>query len=290
MRSPKNLSISLAFALALSCACGDPETGADAGIVTNDDAGSVQQSPLVPDTATVDAECDEQRTAASACAWSESVDAVLVAVVTDFVLDRAHALWRTEDGWQVVEDCPSVNPALVVGLDVERVLRGTAPERVALRVGAQHLGQFSPFPYEEDGAVIWSTTHLPGRGPLFVGQRIIVPITRAGDAWSLAGNVFIGLDGDTLDVRPGVGDCLALAPVGLHGVALDVAAGQFAACPTTTEEGAELRNFLNLGWVEPLTRSVAPHCLTLDDDPTQRPDAGGDSAEGYEEYRDAGSP
>ncbi len=136
-----------------------------------------------------------------ACDWVNSVDAVVYGTVADLRFVDAPLVGAGSSPGEVVEvsECDTVDPALVIALDVAEVLSGTAPKRVEVQIGARELSSWSPRPIpDRDGSVKWlETSGGKFTGTLSVGQRLGLALHSAGasGSWALLGEPLFEVDG-----------------------------------------------------------------------------------------------
>ena len=195
--------------------------------------------------------CDVELEAPSLCAWARSADAVVFARidVLDLVVEGAVAD-DGRDGWRVFPECRSANPALVIGLSVDRVLSGEAPDRIALVVGAEQVSRFNPLPLRaSDDGLVWTRSSDPLTGPLTVGAHMVVPAHRLDNSWSLKGDVLLGVDSEgRVHLPQRTGDCLNTLPPEIGGLAVNDLGGLLSQCSEIEPMLAERRDLRESLW------------------------------------------
>jgi hypothetical protein len=196
----------------------------DASVTAPDAAtpGPVETDPVkqaaVPDTLGGDGEClqDDEGYAEppDLCEWIAVGDATVVAVIEGLEhLD--------EPGWGFPpdapdgrllssEECRPSTRAFEIDIRVEHTWFGQPPETVRVRVGSGQMDYFIPHPSSVDpetGELSWFPApreSRPHQGPLRIGQRIVLGISRVEvehegettEYWSLMGNTILGTDED----------------------------------------------------------------------------------------------
>jgi len=218
----------------------------------------------------------------SACVWGAQADAIVVARVSALEPINRPALWHTtEGGWQVVENCPYANSALSIGLEVERVLSGTVDSRITVGVGADQVRRFDPHPVRgEDGRVEWLGPWQAHRGPLRIGQRIMVGLHRYSQGWSLLEDTILGIGPGEIVFAPGrQADCLSTEPVEVNGLSIDAVAALLDCVPDPIEVQTRRTE-----WGYSLNNPLATHATACSSPPTPGPvpDFGHSGGEGYE--------
>jgi hypothetical protein len=164
--------------------------------------------------------------------------------------DAPDGRWLEPGEWR------DLSPALAIDLRVEHLLYGVAPDRLTVRVGADQVQRFIPGVLGTDadtGELLWSdvTSRLSFRGPLRVGQRVLIgfsqfDIDRDGTTtsyWSLARNNILGTDTDRrIYVYSRVGDCnYNLSPLDLDQVTVEDALAVAQQCsPAQLERGRKV--------------------------------------------------
>jgi len=173
--------------------------------------------------------------------WAAQADAIVVAHITKLSPVDGPTMWPTPEGeWEEVHDCVFANPALSIGLQVDRTLSGTLHGDVTVMIGRNQVQRFNPLPVSGDsGSVEWIPTHLSNRGPLWVGQRIMLGLHRIEQGWSLMGDTILGIDSQgTVFAPERTADCLSTDPIDVHGLSIDAVA-ELMACsldPVAVEE------------------------------------------------------
>jgi len=207
------------------------------------EASSIPEEARVPDTMCAEYECPTAFDRADACAWAAQADAVVVARITGLDVVEHPAIGRSADGSPIeMPDCKLINPALAIAMRVEHAMSGAVEGDITLRVGAHQLRFFEPPPHRgEDGSAQWTPTHLAGRGPLRVGQRVVVGMHVFSGGWSLMGDTILGVGSDgRVHVPERKGDCLSTDPIGVDGFLLSAVASKMG-CKPNSVDAAERR-------------------------------------------------
>jgi hypothetical protein len=164
----------------------------------------------------------------------------------------------------VVEDCKFSNPGLSIGLQVKRVLSGTVDNNISLAVGHNQIQSFQPLPTRaDDGSVEWLPNSRPDRGPLRVGQRIMVGLHSYALGWSLMGDTILGIDSSGIVYALGrQADCLSTEPGELNGLDIEAVADKLS-CTPDPEDVAIRRAGRDFMWGD----AVSTHAASCTDAP-----------------------
>jgi hypothetical protein len=229
-------------------------------------SGIVPEEAQVPDTMFGENHCVSPLPEPDGCAWGAQADAVVVASITSLNTVTRPAMQSAGDGtWRVVDNCSFANPAFSIGLHVERVLSGEEAENVVLSVGRNQVQRFAPLPTTgDDGdSVEWIRSAPPNRGPLRVGQRVVVAMHRIPQGWSLKGDTILGIDSNGTVHAPGrLADCLSTEPTDLDGLSVDAVAAKLACSPDPVEREMR-RSARESQWGDPVSTYA-----TICSDPT----------------------
>ena len=140
------------------------------------------------------------------CPWAVAPDAVVLGELVDVRLTNSPAIvpfydpdLERKDSWRYEEEnCQSIDPAVVLEIEVHEFLRGEAPERLEVWVGASRPLAWGPMPYtQEDGTMVWPDGTGEGRR-LWPGQIIGLPVhyLPEHELYSLMGEYMFGIDVD----------------------------------------------------------------------------------------------
>jgi hypothetical protein len=217
------------------------------------------------------------------CSWAAAADAIVLGRLSSWRLANSPAIavvWdpdlEPKDRWRYEDRCSSINPAIVLELDVNIARRGDAPEQVEAWIGAEQRHSLMPQPHwTEDGGMEWSSGGL-GR-PLATGQILGLALhyVPEHDLYSLMGEPMFGVDVDERIIfQPGVG--------GQHGPteAIGMTVDEFEAAITACQQSEDSQERRASIWYSHGPDNQKPHyyraayCFAEDSDSPPTYDAG----------------